>query len=113
MSLSDKYKEELKSQGINVEINSIKIKKDRAKLILIIIGIVLAVPLYFLIFTNYNSCSISAAALSSTTKGISSISGSFYFKCGLNAVMYSVSAALLISIILLILFKIIRKRWNH
>ena len=110
MSLADRYKEELKSQGINVEINSIKIKKDRTKLFLIIIGIVLALPLYFLIFTNYNSCSVTAAALSSTTKGISSISGSFYFKCGLNAVMYSFSAALIISIILLIILKIMRKR---
>jgi len=113
MSLADKYKEELKSQGINVEINSIKIKKDRTKLIIAVIGIALAIPLYFLIFTNYNSCSVAAAALSGTTKGISSISGSFYFKCSLNAVMYSVSAALIISIILLIILKIIRKRRNH
>ncbi|MGC8533309.1 MAG: hypothetical protein ACP5MV_01620 [Candidatus Parvarchaeum sp.] len=109
MSLADKYKEELKSQGINVEINSIKIKKDRTKLILAIIGIALAIPIYFLIFTNYNSCSIYAAALSSTAGGTPSISGSFYFKCGLNAIMYSVSAAILIFIVLLIAVKIIRR----
>ncbi len=113
MSLADKYREELKSQGINVEIKSIKIKKDRTKLFLAIIGIVLAVPLYFLIFTNYNSCSVTAAALSSSTAGVSSISGSFYFKCGLNAIMYSVSAALLIAIILLIILKITKKKRNH
>ncbi len=113
MSLADNYKKELKSQGINVEINNIKIKKDRTKLILIIIGIILVIPLYFLIFTNYNSCSIAASSLSSTTKGISSISSSFYFKCDLDAAMYSVSAALIISIILLIILKIIKKRRNH
>ncbi|MCL4376173.1 hypothetical protein M1558_01625 [Candidatus Parvarchaeota archaeon] len=113
MSLADKYREELKSQGINVEINSVKIKKDRTKLILLIIGIALAIPLYFLIFTNYNSCSIYAATLSSTTSSVSSVSGSFYFKCGLNSIMYSVSAALLIFLILLIALKIIRKRKNR
>ncbi|MCL4398748.1 MAG: hypothetical protein M1322_04090 [Candidatus Parvarchaeota archaeon] len=110
MSLADKYREELKSQGINVEIKGIKIKKDRTKLILILIGIALAIPIYFLIFTNYNSCSIYALALSG---GVSSVSGSFYFKCGLNAIMYSVSAVLLISIILLIILKVIRKRRNR
>ncbi|MCW1294425.1 MAG: hypothetical protein OH338_00070 [Candidatus Parvarchaeota archaeon] len=113
MSLADKYKEELKSQGINVEINSVKIKKDRTKLILAIIGIALAIPLYFLIFTNYNSCSIYAAALSSASGGVSSISGSFYFKCGLDAIMYSVSAAILIFLVLLIILKIVRRRKNR
>ena len=110
MGLADNYREELKSQGINVEISSVKIKKDRTKLILAVIGIALAFPLYFLIFTNYNSCSIYASALSRITSSPSSISGSFYFKCGLNAVMYSVSAALLIFLVLLIILKVIRKR---
>jgi len=110
MSLADKYKEELKSQGINVEINSIKIKKDRTKLILSLIGIVLAVPLYFLIFMNYNSCSVYAATLLGTTGGGSSLSGSFYFKCGLDAAMYSVSAAILIFLVLLIAIKIMNRK---
>jgi hypothetical protein len=107
MSLADKYKEELSSQGINVEITGIKIKKDRRKLILAAIGAIIAIPLYSLIFTNYSSCSISAAALSG---GVSSLSGSFYFKCGLNSAMYSVSAAIFIFLILAITLKILKKR---
>ncbi|EEZ92994.1 MAG: hypothetical protein BJBARM4_0380 [Candidatus Parvarchaeum acidiphilum ARMAN-4] len=107
MGLSDKYREELKSQGINVEIQSVKLKKDHTKWILAAIAVIIAIPLYFLIFTNYNSCSISAAALSGST---SSISGSFYFKCGLDSAMYSVSAAILVFLIVLIALKLLRKK---
>ncbi|MEM0143166.1 MAG: hypothetical protein QXL94_04345 [Candidatus Parvarchaeum sp.] len=110
MSLVDKYKEELKSQGINVDIKGTKIKKDRTKLILAIIGILIAIPIYFLIFTNYNACIVSANDLSSSTAGPVSSAGSFYLKCGVNSIMYSISAALLIFIILLILMKVFRKK---
>ena len=107
MGLSDKYREELKSQGINVDIKGVKLKKDHTKWVLAAIAVIVAIPLYFLIFTNYNSCSISAAALSG---GVSSAAGSFYFKCGLNSAMYSVSAAILIFLVVLIALKILRKR---
>ncbi|MCL4391610.1 hypothetical protein M1112_02855 [Candidatus Parvarchaeota archaeon] len=111
MSLVDKYKEELKSQGITVDIRGTNPKKDRTKLILIIVGLALSIPIYFLIFTNYNSCSAYAVSLSNSTAGSSSYTTeSFSLKCGINSVMYSVSAALLIFIVLLILLKIFKRR---
>ncbi|EFD93168.1 MAG: hypothetical protein BJBARM5_0037 [Candidatus Parvarchaeum acidophilus ARMAN-5] len=111
MSLVDRYREELKSQGINVDIQGTKIKKDRTKLFLFIIGAAIAIPVYFLIFTNYNACVVYAGNLSAVSGGSSSaLNGSFYLKCGVNSIMYSVAAALLIFIILLILMKIFVRR---
>ncbi len=109
MSLVDNYREELKSEGVDINIHGSKIKKDRTKLLLIVIGIVLAVIIYYIIFNNYNACTIYASSISSSS-GSSTLSGSFYLKCGTDAIMYSVSAALLIFIVLLISMKIIKNR---
>jgi ABC-type Fe3+ transport system permease subunit len=106
MGLVDRYKEELKSQGIDVNIKGTKLKKDRTNLLLGIIGAAMAIPIYFLIFTNYNECTVYAGKIS----GVSSATGSFYLKCGVNSMMYSVAAALLIFIVILVILKALRSR---
>lgn len=111
MGLVDKYREELKSQGINIDIQGTKPKKDRTKLFLAIIGIAIAIPLFYAIFTGYNACVLSASQLSSVSASPSSVlNGPFSFKCGVNSIMYSAAAALLIFIILMILLKIFRRK---
>ena len=111
MSLVDKYSEELKSQGIDINMHGTKIKKDRTKLFLVIIGAAIAIPIYSLIFANYNACIVYAGSLSTSSAGSSSsLMGSFSLKCGTNSVMYSVSAAILIFIILMLILKILRTR---
>ncbi len=112
MSLVENYKEELKSQGINVNLKGTKIKKDRTKLYLMIIGIIIAIPTYLAIYKNYDYCSVLSAQISSSTAGSSSsaVSGSFLIKCGVNSSLYAVVAAILIFIILLLFLKLLEMR---
>ena len=110
MSLVDKYKEELKKEGVEINIQGTKIKKDRTKLFITLIRIALVVPIYFVIFSNYNSCIMYATNLSGSTSSSTTLTGSFYLKCGVNSIMYSVSAALVIFIILLLILKVIKGR---
>ncbi len=105
MGLADKYVEQLKSQGINVAIDSTKQKKPHTKPFIAAIGAAVAAVLYPLIFVNYNSCSISAGNLASANTSI--LKGSFSQQCAINATMYSVAAAFIIAILVLVLLKVL------
>ncbi len=112
MGLVDNYREELKAQGINIDLKGIRAKKDRTRLYLTVIGIIVAIPTYFAIYSNYTYCSVVSAWLSSSSAGQSSsaVSGSFLLKCGINSALYSVSAGILIFIILLLCLKAFEQR---
>lgn len=112
MGLVDRYKEVLKAQGINANIESYKPKKDYTKIIIILIAIAIMLPLYFLVFQNYNACSITANLLSNQNSGAtnsSAVTSSFSFKCATNSILYSASIALVVVIICSLFYKGIKK----
>lgn len=112
MGLSEKYKEVLRSQGINANIESYKPKKDRTYLIIFIAAIIISVPSYFFVFQNYNSCSSAANYISTNTgqSNSSAVTNSFSFKCGTNSILYSVTIALIIAVILLLILKALKAK---
>ncbi len=106
MGLADRYVEQLKEQGIDVSLATQKKKKDRTRILIAAIVAAVAALLYSLIFVNYNSCTLTATALSSVGNS-SIVGGSFYEQCGINTVMYSVAVAILIVVIALLLLKLL------
>ncbi len=113
MSLADKYKEELKGQGIKTDFKTFKPKKDRTRAIIVTVAIVLAAVSYSAVYQNYNACSMSANYLSTSNAGSTNstpVNTSFSLTCATNLVMYSVTIALMIAIIVLLILKALRLR---
>ncbi len=113
MGLADKYKETLKERGIKADFQTYKPKKDHIRLIIIVVAIALAIVSYLSVYENYNSCSMSAGALSaSSTSSTNStlVANSFSLNCATNSIMYSAAIALMITIIVLLIFKALRLR---
>ena len=115
MSLVDRYKEVLKSQGINANIERYKPKKDRTMTIIALVAIAIMLPLYFIVFQNYSACSVAANAIYNqniSATNSSTLSSPFSLKCATNSALYSASILLAALIICAILYKWLRG-WHH
>ncbi len=113
MSLADKYNEALKEQGIKANIKTYKPKKDHTRQIIVIVAVVLAIVSYFAVYQNYGSCSMSANYLSSSSTSSTNstlVTNSFSLNCATNSIMYSAAIALMITIIVLLIFKALKLR---
>lgn len=104
MGLADRYKENLRAQGIDVKLTLYKQKKNETSLIIFIISLMITVPTYTYLYLGYSSCAINEGAIL-PGPGINSL----LFKCATDFGLYGAVAALLIAIIILLFIKALRQ----
>ena len=104
MGLADRYKEELKKQGIDVKIDAYRPPKYHDKVIAFLIIVIIGTPFYYLVYNNYRSCTLFESPLPSINGSV--ISTASGLKCGTNTILYSVVIAIFIVICVLLFLKI-------
>lgn len=109
MGLADDYKERMKEEGQNFESKMVISKKDRSLYVSILVGVIVAIALYFLVSRDYSSCLISTSSLTSvSTSTAGAISNPFNTKCGLDVTLYGFTAGLVAFISTMATLKLLR-----
>ena len=109
MGLADDYKERMKEEGQNFESKVVISKKDRSLYVSILVGVIVAIALYFFVSRDYSSCLISTSSLTSvSTSTAGAISNPFNTKCGLDVTLYGFAAGLVAFISTMATLKLLR-----
>jgi hypothetical protein len=111
MSILDKYKETLKEQGINTRLATQKHLKPNIYFIVLLAAAIIAAPSYFLLYENYNTCSIYSVGITGGTAS-RGIIGPFSLNCATDFALYSVVASLIIIIISLLFLKVLKIKYR-
>ena len=106
MKLLDLYREKMKEQGFDVNLQGYKIKINHYKLIALALSFLICTPNYIFIYLSQQSCVIQVNKLSVN----GSVSNPLYFSCTFNVIIYLFATVIEIVVLSFIISKALKYR---
>ena len=106
MGLIDKYKDALREQGLRQNVPVYKVRHNKTNIYLLLLIIAVGAPIYILIYGNYAYCNSNVGVIGSVVPVTSTIA----ISCGIDAIMYSITAALVIALMVFLVLKALKYR---